>query len=345
MPPSVELKTSETMPPERVDIQGPQSASKPTGLIFIDTNIWLDFYRSRTEAGITLLKHVETIADRVIVSPQVEMEFKKNRQATILEAINNLETFKSVPQPGIFSDAKAAKALKKNQQRGNDLVRGMKVRLGKILEQPSAYDPVYKIFQRIFHKDDSLHLTRENPIRRTIRNKALKRFLLGYPPRKKNDTSMGDAMNWEWLIYCAEHAKSDVVIVSRDSDYGVSHGDKVYLNDHLKQEFSERVSFRRKIFLCTKLSEGLKKFRVPVTKQERAEENSLIETSRGPERSGSLASFLSGLVEGKATDTSHVMTLSRDLDREVARLNTQRAMIQAALARAAGGSKVSGESE
>lgn len=77
------------MPLERMDIQSPQSTSKPTGLIFIDTNIWLDFYRSRTEAGITLLKHVEAIADRVIVGPQVEMEFKKNRQATILEAINS----------------------------------------------------------------------------------------------------------------------------------------------------------------------------------------------------------------------------------------------------------------
>lgn len=38
-------------------------------------------------------------------------------------------------------------------------------------------------------------------------------------------------------------------------------------------------------------------------------------------------------------------TLGRDLDREIARLNTQRAMIQAVLARAAGGSKASGNSE
>ena len=249
-------------------------------LLFIDTNIWLNFYKSQTDAGVTLLQHLNQVSAHIIVTYQMEMEFKKNRQAVILESIKDLETPKAIPRPAIFSDAKATKALQNNRNKAEKFVKGMRARLAKVLEQPARYDPVYKIFQRVFHKTGSLNLTRDDKTRRIIRRKAFKRFVLGYPPRKKGDTSMGDAMNWEWIIHCAEKAKSDVIIVSRDSDYGVVSGNRAYLNDHLKQEFSERVSKKRKILLHTKLSEGLKGFPVTVTAREKEEENRLIESTK-----------------------------------------------------------------
>ena len=199
---------------------------------------------------------MESISERIIVCPQVEMGFKKNRQATILHSIRDLKAFKSVSRPGVFSDAKPARALKNHLKMAGQLIKKMNIRLEKILESPATNDPVYKILQRIFHKNDSLRLTRDTPMRRIIRHKALRRFLLGYPPRKNSDTSIGDAMNWEWVIHCAQKAKSSVIIVSRDSDYGVLDGGKVYLNDHLRQEFSERVSSQKKLFYtldCLKL--------------------------------------------------------------------------------------------
>jgi predicted nucleic acid-binding protein len=95
-------------------------------LLFIDTNIWLDFYRSETEAGIRLLEHVNSISDRIIVCPQVEMEFKKNRQSIILQSMKDLNGFKSVTRPGILSDAKAAKALQKTLKRADQLIKVIK---------------------------------------------------------------------------------------------------------------------------------------------------------------------------------------------------------------------------
>jgi len=77
------------------------------------------------------------------------MEFKKNRQAAILESVRGLETPKAIPPPAIFSDAKATKALQKNRKRAEELIEGMRARLAKILEHPATYDP------------DSLNLTRE----------------------------------------------------------------------------------------------------------------------------------------------------------------------------------------
>jgi len=32
---------------------------------------------------------------------------------------------------------------------------------------------------------------------------------------------MGDAFNWEWMIYCAARRKAELVIISRDTDYRV----------------------------------------------------------------------------------------------------------------------------
>jgi len=82
-------------------------------LIFVDTNIWLDFYRSKTEAGLTLLKHLDAVRNKTIITYQVEMEFKKHRQAVILESIRELKPPSHIPRPGLFSDAKAVKALGK----------------------------------------------------------------------------------------------------------------------------------------------------------------------------------------------------------------------------------------
>ena len=175
-------------------------------LLFVDTNIWLDFYRARTEAGLQLLKHLEAVADQIIVTYQLEMEFKKNRQTAILEGLQDLKPPQQVLRPGLLSDAKSTVILNKSLKEAQKRVNTLKTRLTRALANPTAHDPVYQACQRIFHRDHALVITREDAIRKQIKTKALRRFLLGCPPRKKNDTSFGDAFNWEWMIHCAlEH--------------------------------------------------------------------------------------------------------------------------------------------
>src|SRR5690349_6559571 len=120
-------------------------------LLFIDTNIWLDFYR-RGELGLSLLKHVELVSDKIIVTPQVEMEFKKNRHAAMLEGMNELKPSQALARPGIFSDAKAVRAIQTSQKKADARVKTLKSRYAKAFASPSTSDPVYKITQRIFHK-------------------------------------------------------------------------------------------------------------------------------------------------------------------------------------------------
>jgi hypothetical protein len=58
------------------------------------------------------------------------------------------------------------------------------------------------------------------------------------------------------------------VIVTRDTDFGAIIDGDSYINDHLKQEFQERVSKRRKLILCSRLTDALKHFKVRVTSKE-----------------------------------------------------------------------------
>jgi hypothetical protein len=167
------------------------------------------------------------------------------------------------------------RSLKEAERRAKNL----QAKLVRAVENPSAHDPVYQACQRIFHKEDDLVLTRGQKIRSTIRRKALTRFFHGCPPRKRTDTSFGDSFNWEWIIFCAGLRNAEVIIVSRDNDYGITIGNKAYINDHLKQEFSERVSSKRKLILQNRLSEALKHFEVPVSKRVEEAEKEVVQES------------------------------------------------------------------
>ena len=246
-------------------------------LLFIDTNIYLDFYRIRNEVKVSFLGHLEMIKDSLIITDQVEMEFKKNRQSAILDGMKELKLPAKINIPSVLKNDKSAIALDNDYKKINDRIKKLKSRLDNVFENPVRYDKVYQVLQKIFSKRQDIDLYRKHKDRYMVRDLAQKRFILGYPPRKKNDTSIGDAINWEWLIYVAEKKNLDIWIVSRDGDYGETQNDKGFLNDWLRQEFRERINKKRKIVLCPKLSVALKEFEIPVTDEEKKEEERVIE--------------------------------------------------------------------
>ncbi len=85
-------------------------------------------------------------------------------------------------------------------------------------------------------------------------------------------------MNWEWVVDCATQEAANVVIVSGDSDYGVNlKGNGVHINDWLAQEFKERVKRTLNVTLTDRLSEGLQRASIKVTKKEIAAEEAFLE--------------------------------------------------------------------
>lgn len=256
---------------------------KLDALIFIDTNIFLDFYRiKRSDVSLDYLKSIDEHHEIIITGSQVEMEYKKNRQKVILETINGMKTldWNSLSAPAILADAQPVQVLRKKKDEINKQHKTLKERVIKILKNPAYNDPVYKTLQRLFKNKCSFNLKREDEKKYKIRELAQKRFLLGYPPRKKNDNSIGDAINWEWLIQCANDSGKDIILVTRDSDYGETYDKESFLNDWLLQEFKERVSKKRTIFITSRLAEAFKKISLTVTKEMEKEEERIIKENK-----------------------------------------------------------------
>lgn len=255
---------------------------------FVDTNIFLDFYRSSNEANLTLLEKLGTVQERIISTYQVEMEFLKNRQDTLLKAIKEVRAEITGSVPAVITDAQTKEALKKLRNDGKKRVSTLNNKVGKVLSNPNANDRVYRVLEGIFSSEASHVLTRNMPERLQIKRRAMRRFLLGYPPRKANDTSCGDALNWEWIIECSRNLRGRIYIVSRDGDYGCEHGGEFYLNDQLKREFRDRVG-NKSIVFTKKLSDVLRALEVHVTEKEAAAEELILAKSEASKWTSSVS--------------------------------------------------------
>jgi hypothetical protein len=257
-----------------------KTPQKMDALLFIDTNIYLDFYRIRnSDVSMKYLEEILNHKSIIITSSQVEMEFKKNRQIVILEGISEFKKTKNINLniPQIVSDTKSVGMLKATKEKIIEQTKKVEEKLDDIFKDPLKHDSVFKSLDKVFQNNSPYNLGRKKEARVQIRELAQKRFNLGYPPRKEKDTSMGDAINWEWIVQCAIESKKDIIIVTRDSDYGASYNNQMHLNDWLRQEFKQRVSSRKSIVLTDKLSVAFKLVHIPVTKEMIEEESNIIE--------------------------------------------------------------------
>ncbi|WP_321529250.1 PIN domain-containing protein [Sedimenticola selenatireducens] len=251
-------------------------------LIFIDTNIFLDFYRIRkSDVSMSYLELIDKHKDLIILGSQVEMEFKKNRQKVILETLNKFKNpdWNNLSVPALLSELQASKQIEKKKKEICTQQKKVTEKIIKVLKNPPSNDPVYQTLQRLFKHKSPYNLDRSKKERYAVRNLARKRFVLGYPPRKKEDNSIGDAVNWEWIIRCAQESGKHVILVTRDTDFGAIVKNESFLNDWLSQEFKERVSRTRKIILTERLSVAFKAVKLTVSKAMEKAEDEIIEAN------------------------------------------------------------------
>ena len=222
------------------------------------------------------------------------MEFQKHRQKVISETIKTISRPAQHNVSPVVGELPAGKQFLKHQEGGLKVYTKLIKAIEKLLKNPQT-DSLYRCLKRIFSSDATYNLKRPNPKRYTVRRLAQKRFNLGYPPRKEA-WHLGDATNWEWIVECAKKSTCNVVIVSRDGDFGLTYRQECILNDWLRVEFKERVSQRRKIELTNKLSTALKRLHNPLTRGDVEEENKLlIRASDIPTEIVSLTEFVSML--------------------------------------------------
>lgn len=181
--------------------------------IFIDANIYLDFYfLPKSDIG-ELNKLIALIDQANVVlffTDQIRDEIRRNRDTKIRESIEDLrkQSFK-IRLPAICRDYPEATELKSKETEINKLHAELFSRLTSDIDASELNAD--KFISALFTKAKLIETTD------IIYENALRRFHVGNPPGKKKQT-LGDEINWESLLDGTPDGK-DLYFISADSDY------------------------------------------------------------------------------------------------------------------------------
>ena len=220
---------------------GGMSSTKPDSIIFIDANLYLDFYR--IPATKTLLRGLAAQKDSIFVTQQIVDEVQRNklRVATAFLA-GKFQPGSDIPD--YLFDENTTKSLRNKLKETN---AALKKAIAETLERISrSEDDVSNTLQVIFKK--AAGETEDELLR------ARKRKERGNPPGKGSDP-LGDELNWEQLVVRAK-GKSRLWVITNDSDYFDVGEGKVFLNPLLRQELEMTL----RVYCFKKLDEGIRSF-------------------------------------------------------------------------------------
>ena len=182
--------------------------------IFIDTNILLDIYHLSgpdLEELRKLTRMVQKGKVDLLVSTQVVDEFWRNRERVIANAMAAFKETKAATKiPNIIRVYSEAKELKQAADKVNEMVKMLSAKATADIEGDALKaDAVVK---------ELLDAVTVGEITEQIVLQAQRRTAVGNPPGKPD--SLGDALNWEWLLE-QEIAfwDDELIVISSDNDY------------------------------------------------------------------------------------------------------------------------------
>jgi hypothetical protein len=201
--------------------------------LFIDTNIFLDFYHL-SGADIAELHKLTGLLEsgdlKLFITDQLCDEFQRNRDNKIKDAMNVFNKPKlSITFPAfckLYPEYIELKAmLEQANTKHSDLykkamddVTAVKLKADAVIEVIFAGATLVVMSEKIYMK-------------------ALKRFRMGNPPGKKSST-IGDEVNWEALLEAVPNGQ-DLYLVSGDGDYSAAM-DSYKFNPFLDKEWSSK---------------------------------------------------------------------------------------------------------
>lgn len=182
--------------------------------IFIDTNIFLDMYRSNLSKDIkTIMKFLYHNKNYFITTEQSINEFSRNRHKILSDTLDNFKNQTNVDKGAstflrsLTSFDKYDDSLKKFLEQRRYIAEEIQ---GKI-ENPQK-DDIFSKFKKLCKPGNIILLSNE------IIDSASRRKFAGNPPTSDKYTC-GDEIIWESLLsYEIEH-KEDLVVVSKDKTF------------------------------------------------------------------------------------------------------------------------------
>lgn len=231
--------------------------------ILIDTNIFLDFYRSNSQpANIfnTLKEHI----DKIILTDQIIQEFDRSRESVIktlkqkFQLESNLDNFSSSYLQNLTEFKELIQLQKSYKTKQKEVVN----KIDEILVDPSL-DPIANFFKEFVNES----LKQEKVLYTTdsIIQMAEKRKKIGNPPTS-DKYSLGDEINWEIIL---NNLQEDIIIVGRDNTYS---NNLTFLQKDFHKKTGCYVTG-----LTEKITNALNESGVVTTKELIEEENKFIE--------------------------------------------------------------------
>jgi hypothetical protein len=256
-------------------------------LVFVDTNVLLDLYRSRGDSTVIALGKLLESRDKIISTFQVRNEFLRNRTTVISQSLRELRRSLERPSvPAMFADTTALRMYEQAVKELNQRKEQLCTRLSTALRHPTDRDEAYKLVSKFFGEEVGFFLEDGTDNSHVFYYKAARRHKLGNPPRKKESESIGDALNWEWCLDVCRSETKDLVVVTRDGDYGEkAEGDLVLPNLLLHEEFKSEVSRKRKLVITPSVNTALKLIGTKVSDDEVRKERAEIKEAM-PARPG-----------------------------------------------------------
>jgi hypothetical protein len=200
--------------------------------LFIDTNIYLTFYHFTNDDLEELKKLLAAIKSKKIVvylPEQVEIEFKRNREQKISEALDKFDSMKLPNQyPQFCKGYDEYAELTDIESKYQSLKNGLSEKLRKDIRMENLAADL--LIKKLFESCKKIPTTDQ------ILQDAKVRFDLGNPPGKNK--SYGDAVCWTSLLQAIDPGTSDLCFIARDKDY-TSPLDKSMMSDFLRAEWHE----------------------------------------------------------------------------------------------------------
>lgn len=245
-----------------------EKAKKDIKHVFIDSNIFLDFYRLGKEDLEKLNQLVDLIKNghiKIYLTKQVYDEFYRNREDTFKKTYKGfLDSKIDIQMNSIFKnypEYKKITLLKRTLEKlKSDL--GQKVESDVNDKKLIADEIVRKIFDASSFIDSDEFL-----------DKAVIRHRLGNPPGKKNN-SYGDEINWETLLESVPDGEKFIVI-SNDGDYESPMSNKK-IDSYLEAEWTKNK--KSKIYFYESLGVFFREHDIAIDFEIEQEKNSLIES-------------------------------------------------------------------
>jgi len=220
--------------------------------LFIDANIYLDFYDAQSRAIRKLLPPLGTVAENVFITEQIVHEVGRNKLAIAKrnfdEVLKRLKTDMGVPDFVVdVLGSKVKTGFGPSKAQLNKVEKAMGAALeGMVQSTDMVSSGLQSVFRRAVRETEG-----------ELRLARLRRER-GNPPGKKGDT-LGDQLSWEQLLGRLSRG-DELWIVSRDSDYCIRHSGNCYLHPVLFEDLRKRGLRKKDIFAFENLASALKDF-------------------------------------------------------------------------------------